>query len=87
MWQEVEKKPFCDFQLDLMCRTYMLVQIFMAFPIANEHLLHTLIPGVPIMIFGFYFWDVVYSVYRDVKREETENNTATTSGQEMKTEA
>ena len=61
----------------------MLVQIFMAFPIANEHLPDTLFPGVPILIFGFYFWDVVYSVYRDLKREDSEN---IGSGQEMKTE-
>ena len=66
-----------------MCRTFMLVQIFMAFPIANEHLPDTLIPGVPILIFGFYFWDVVYSVYRDLKREDSEN---IASGQEVKTE-
>ena len=66
-----------------MCRTYVLVQ-FMLFPSEYEHLPDLLIPGYPILIFGFYFWDVVYSVYRDLKREEDSENIG--SWQEVKSE-
>ena len=29
-----------------------------------------LFPGIFGLIFGFYFWDVVYSVYRDIKKDQ-----------------
>lgn len=77
--------------LDLMCRAYVLVQTFpWLFAPADKLVLHqkywleTLFPGIPFLIFGFYFWIVVFSVYRDIKKETTEG---TNNDQEMKTQA
>ena len=80
-----------SFQLDLLCRLYVLIQTFpWIFAPAGKlaeyqkYWLDTLFPGVPILIFGFYFWDVVYSVYRDIKNEDI--NATNHDNQEMKTQ-
>jgi len=77
--------------LDLLCRLYVLIQTFpWLFAPAGKlaeyqkYWLDTLFPGVPILIFGFYFWDVVYSVYRDIKNEDI--NATNHDNQEMKTQ-
>ena len=80
-----------SFQLDLLCRLYVLIQTFpWLFAPAGKlaeyqkYWLDTLFPGVPILIFGFYFWDVVNSVYRDIKNEDI--NATNHDNQEMKTQ-
>ena len=89
------KNNFCKivlfFQLDQVCRLYVLVQTFpWLFAPADELVLYqkywleTVFPGIPFLIFGFYFWIVVFSVYRDIKKETAEG---TNNDQEMKTQA
>jgi len=77
--------------LDLVCRLYVLVQTFpWLFAPADQLVLYqkywleTVFPGIPFLIFGFYFWIVVFSVYRDIKKETAEG---TNNDQEMKTQA
>ena len=42
---------------------------------ANAHIILLCLPYALILAFEYYCWDVVYSVYRDLKREENENET------------
>ena len=74
-----------------MCRVYVLVQTFpWLFAPADELVLYqkywleTLFPGIPFLIFGFYFWIVVFSVYGDIKKETTE--AVINDDQELKTQ-
>ena len=65
-----------------MCILYILV---IAFPWWLIFWANTFFPGVPLLIFGFHFWIVVFSVYRDIKKETYE--AVINDDQEMETQA
>ena len=51
---------------------FILITIGIAIQLPAFFLYYVLV--LLLLAFGFYLWDVVFSVYRDIKKEELEEN-------------